>query len=38
MQATAAPVIVIAVGIVGAYYAAGQDSSGSAWPSWRSFR
>jgi K(+)-stimulated pyrophosphate-energized sodium pump len=28
MQATAAPVIVIAVGIVGAYYAAGQDIFG----------
>ncbi len=30
MQATAAPVIVIAIGIVGAYYAAGQDLFGIA--------
>jgi uncharacterized protein (UPF0333 family) len=29
MQATAAPVIVIAIGIVGAYYAAGQSSTAS---------
>ena len=38
MQATALPVIVIASGIVGAYYAAGQSSSASASRSWRSSR
>ena len=38
MQATALPVIVIAAGVVGAYYAAGEASTGSASPSWRSSR
>ena len=38
MQATALPVIVIAAGIVGAYYAAGEACTGSASRSWPSSR